>query len=73
MCDFGGIFSEICSFQSSLYHHWILLVFGGRFLGQFWVLEIFDNGFGMEMCDFRGGVNLLKFIHLRAPSMIFGF
>jgi hypothetical protein len=27
----------------------------------------------MRMCDFGGGVYLLKFIHLRAPYIIFGY
>ena len=34
MCDFGGgLFSEIYSFESSLYDFWILVVFGSPFVG----------------------------------------
>ena len=68
MCDFGGIFSEIYSFESYLYDFWILVVFGGNFC----VLIIFKNGFGMRMCDF-GGINLVKFIYLIILYIIFGF
>ena len=45
---------------------------GVLFRGHIWGLEIFENYFGMRMCDF-GGVHLVKFIHLRAPYVIFGF
>ena len=51
-----GIFSEMYSFESSLYEFYILIVFGGLFLGNFWVLDFFKNGFGMRMCDFGGSI-----------------
>ena len=72
MCNFWcGLFSAIYSFESSIYDFWILVVFGVLFWGNLWVQEIFENDFGMKMCDF--GVYLMKFIHFRAPYMIFGF
>ena len=46
MCDFfvgGGLFSEIYSFESSLYDFWILLDLGGPFYVHFWVLEILEK------------------------------
>ena len=52
----GGLFSEIYSFESSLYDFWILVIFGGPFLCNFSVFEIFENVFGMRMGDFGGGL-----------------
>ena len=56
MCYFGGegLFTEIHSFESFLYDFWILVVFGG----PFGVLDIFENGFGMRMCDFGWGESI---------------
>ena len=61
---------------AGLYDFWIWYFWGPfwgvLFWGNFLFFEIFENGFGMRMCDF-GWVNLVRFIHLKAPYMIFRF
>ena len=67
----GGLFSEIYSYESSLYDFWILVFLRVIFFGNFWILKTFENYF--EMSVTVGGGYLVKFIHLIAPYMIVGF
>ena len=70
----GILFSEAYSFvwtYMNLYELCVFCSFWKSFCGKFWAFKSSSNVFGIRMYDFEGGY-LIKFIHLRAPYMIFG-
>ena len=68
----GGLFSEIYSLESPVYDFWIFSMFSRFFFRVIFGFLKFSKRFWNKNV-WLWGIYLVRFIHLRAPYLIFGY